>query len=60
MRAATGCALKEHGEGFSVTASDGSVTLPDEATSLADAYRLADERMYGRKAICSRVDSGLS
>jgi diguanylate cyclase (GGDEF)-like protein len=53
VRTATGRALKEHGEGFSVTASHGSVTMPDEATTLADAYRLADERMYGQKATCS-------
>ena len=60
VRGVTGGALNEHGEGFSVTASHGSVALPDEATTLADAYRLADARMYDQKAICPKVDAVVS
>src|SRR5439155_1561066 len=42
-------ALSEHGEGFSVTSSWGSVILGEEATDPTDALRLADQRMYARK-----------
>jgi diguanylate cyclase (GGDEF)-like protein len=42
-------ALTEDGDAFSVTASYGWVLLPDEATSCAEALRLADRRMYAQK-----------
>ena len=42
-------ALCEHGEGFAVTSTWGSVSIPDEATSVDDALRIADERMYEQK-----------
>ncbi|HWF72932.1 MAG TPA: diguanylate cyclase [Solirubrobacteraceae bacterium] len=42
-------AMSEHGEGFSVTASYGSVAAPEEAASIEDALRAADMRMYTRK-----------
>jgi diguanylate cyclase (GGDEF)-like protein/putative nucleotidyltransferase with HDIG domain len=42
-------ALSEHGEGFSVTSSWGSVLLGEEARDSSDALRLADQRMYARK-----------
>lgn len=42
-------ALAERGDGFSVTASYGSVQLPDDAASATDALREADRRMYARK-----------
>jgi diguanylate cyclase (GGDEF)-like protein len=42
-------ALCEHGEGFAVTSTWGAVSIPDEASSLEDALRIADERMYGQK-----------
>lgn len=42
-------ALAERGDGFDVTASYGSVLLPDDATSATDALREADRRMYARK-----------
>jgi two-component system, cell cycle response regulator len=42
-------ALSEHGEGFSVTSSWGSVILGEEAHDPTDALRLADQRMYARK-----------
>jgi diguanylate cyclase (GGDEF)-like protein len=43
-------ALVEHGEGFRVTASSGSVLMPSEAPGESMAMRLADERLYVRKA----------
>ena len=42
-------ALSEHGEGFTVTASWGAVSVPAEATSAEDALRVADQRMYANK-----------
>jgi diguanylate cyclase (GGDEF)-like protein/PAS domain S-box-containing protein len=42
-------ALTERGDGFTVTASHGSVLLPEEATSSAEALGEADRRMYARK-----------
>jgi diguanylate cyclase (GGDEF)-like protein len=51
-------ALQEHGEGFRITAAQGSVALPDEAEDVADALRLVDGRMYdekdGRRASAGR------
>jgi diguanylate cyclase (GGDEF)-like protein len=43
-------ALSEHGDGFEVTASLGSVMLPDEAASAEEALLLVDQRMYRHKA----------
>jgi diguanylate cyclase (GGDEF)-like protein len=42
-------ALSEHGEGFSVTCSYGSVLLPGEADHASAALHLADQRMYANK-----------
>jgi GGDEF domain-containing protein len=42
-------ALCEHGQGFAVTSTWGAVSIPDEATSVEDALRIADERMYEHK-----------
>jgi two-component system, cell cycle response regulator len=42
-------ALAEQGSGFAVSASRGSVLLPDEASSVSEALNLADERMYDHK-----------
>ena len=47
-------ALAETGEGFSIDASCGIVAIPSEASSSAQAFRLADDRMYSEKAL--RVD----
>jgi diguanylate cyclase (GGDEF)-like protein len=41
--------LHEHGEGFAIGCSYGSVLLPTEATLPEDALRTADRRMYARK-----------
>ena len=42
-------ALAERGEGFSVDASCGTVVLPVQADTAAEALRLADARMYEQK-----------
>jgi two-component system, cell cycle response regulator len=42
-------ALSEHGEGFDVTTSHGSVLAPTEARTTTEALQLADRRMYARK-----------
>jgi two-component system cell cycle response regulator len=42
-------ALCEHGEGFEISVSYGTVLLPTEAEAPAEALRLADRRMYGRR-----------
>jgi diguanylate cyclase (GGDEF)-like protein len=42
-------ALTESGEGFTVTSSEGSVLLPGEASTVAEALQLADSRMYAQK-----------
>jgi diguanylate cyclase (GGDEF)-like protein/PAS domain S-box-containing protein len=51
-------ALTEHGEGFEVTASYGSVILPLEARTATEALREADRRMYARKSSNSRSSAG--
>jgi diguanylate cyclase (GGDEF)-like protein/PAS domain S-box-containing protein len=51
-------ALTEQGEGFLVSASHGSVRLPDEATTPTEALREADRRMYARKSSSSRSSAG--
>jgi diguanylate cyclase (GGDEF)-like protein len=55
---AAGAALSEHGEGFSVTASYGSVLVPVEAADLSQALQVADRRMYASKSIGSRASAG--
>jgi diguanylate cyclase (GGDEF)-like protein/putative nucleotidyltransferase with HDIG domain len=46
---AASAALTEHGEGFAITASQGRAALPREATTSAEALRIADHRMYRDK-----------
>jgi diguanylate cyclase (GGDEF)-like protein len=43
-------ALEEKGEAFTIDCSYGVANLPAEAASSSDALRLADQRMYERKA----------
>ena len=50
VEAIASAALSEHGEGFSITASGGSVLLPTEADEPSEALRKADQRMYARKS----------
>jgi diguanylate cyclase (GGDEF)-like protein len=45
-----GAALSEHGDGFLVTASQGSVLIPSEARTREGALQLADRRMYANKS----------
>jgi len=49
LEASAAAALSEHGEGFSVTASYGSVLIPAEARSAEHAMQASDQRMYARK-----------
>jgi len=48
--AGAAAALSERGDGFVVTASQGSVLLPSEADSREGAMQLADSRMYANKS----------
>ena len=41
--------LTEHGEGFTITCSYGSVVVPLETDDAKEALRLADQRMYANK-----------
>jgi diguanylate cyclase (GGDEF)-like protein len=50
-------ALSERGEGFAITASQGSVLLPSEASSMKEAMQLVDRRMYANK-INERTSAG--
>src|ERR1700759_181520 len=50
-------ALGEVGEGFDISASQGSVLLPSEATTVKDALQLADRRMYADK-VSERTSAG--
>jgi diguanylate cyclase (GGDEF)-like protein len=47
----------ERGEGFSITAACGAVSMPDEASTAEMALQLADQRMYANKD-GSRLSSG--
>lgn len=44
-------ALSTEGDGFSISASYGKVTIPVEADTPTGALRLADDRMYAQKGI---------
>ena len=46
---AAAAALSEHGDGFTITCSYGTVMLPTEAEDAEHALHLADERMYAQK-----------
>jgi len=48
LRAAS-AVLAESGDGFSISASVGSVALPEETEDVGEALRLADQRMYAHK-----------
>jgi PAS domain S-box-containing protein/diguanylate cyclase (GGDEF)-like protein len=51
-------ALSARGDGFSIAASYGSVLVPTETNSSAEALRIADQRMYARKSMHSRASAG--
>ncbi len=54
MLRAAHAVLHERGDGFEISASLGSVMLPDETTDTSEALRLADQRMYADKASSRR------
>jgi len=56
--AATSAALSDSGRGFEVHSSHGTVELPREAASAAEALHVADQRMYRHKS--SRVTARTS
>jgi diguanylate cyclase (GGDEF)-like protein len=49
IAAAAAQALTEHGGGFSITASYGSILLPEESQDITEAMQLVDQRMYAQK-----------
>jgi diguanylate cyclase (GGDEF)-like protein len=51
-RAIGGCseALREHGDGFDISAAGGSVRLPSDAPDPSSCLKYADQRMYKDKA----------
>ncbi len=49
VTAAALLALSEHGGGFHITASYGSILLPEESQDPTEAMRLVDQRMYAQK-----------
>jgi diguanylate cyclase (GGDEF)-like protein len=50
-------ALREDGNGFSITASHGAALLPADTSDPHDALRIADTRMYARKSL-GRTSAG--
>jgi two-component system cell cycle response regulator len=42
-------ALTEHGDGFTITCSFGSICVPGEVHDAGEALRVADQRMYAHK-----------
>ncbi|MDQ2897089.1 MAG: diguanylate cyclase [Actinomycetota bacterium] len=49
LLSAASAVLTESGDGFSISASAGSVALPEETDDVGEALRLADQRMYAHK-----------
>ena len=47
--AACANALTEHGDGFTITCSFGSIWVPGEVDDAGEALRIADQRMYAHK-----------
>ncbi len=58
LRAAVGV-LSDHGDGFTIKASMGSVRLPEETADGEEALRLADQRMYAHKSEGRRSTAAL-
>jgi diguanylate cyclase (GGDEF)-like protein len=51
-------ALSEHGQGFAVAPSYGSIVIPTEATDVSAAFQLADQRLYSQKGDRRRAREG--
>jgi two-component system cell cycle response regulator len=47
--AAAAATLTDHGDGFTITCSFGSIAMPAEAGDAEEALRIADQRMYAHK-----------
>jgi diguanylate cyclase (GGDEF)-like protein len=58
LRASVGV-LSDHGDGFTIKASLGSVRLPEETVDVEEALRLADQRMYAHKSAGRRSTAAL-
>ena len=58
LRASVGV-LSDHGDGFTIKASLGSVRLPEETSDVEEALRLADQRMYAHKSGGRRATAAL-
>jgi diguanylate cyclase (GGDEF)-like protein len=56
LLAATAGALRESGDGFTITCSGGLVATPREATTAEQTLQLADERMYDQKGVGRRSE----
>ena len=54
MLRAAHAVLSERGDGFEISASLGSVLLPNETADYSEALRLADQRMYSDKTSTRR------
>jgi diguanylate cyclase (GGDEF)-like protein len=50
LRVAAGDALFEIGEGFMIRCAQGSVAVPDEATDVSEALKLADQEVQAERA----------
>jgi two-component system, cell cycle response regulator len=51
-------ALSEHGKGFFVAPSYGSVVIPTEVSDVSAAFQLADQRLYSQKGERRRAREG--
>ena len=60
VTAAASLALTDHGGGFSITASYGSILLPEESQDVTEAMQLVDQRMYAQKTSGRRSPDRLS
>jgi two-component system, cell cycle response regulator len=58
LRASVGV-LSDHGDGFTIKASLGSVRLPEETGDVEEALKLADQRMYAHKSGGRRATAAL-
>ena len=56
---AASLALSDQGEGFVISCSYGSASLPSEAKTIGEALQLADRRFYAHKRSSSALHEGL-
>jgi two-component system cell cycle response regulator len=53
-------ALRESGEGFTVTSAYGAAVLPDDAATVSTALSVADERLYAHKELLAEIRRGMA